>query len=62
MSVDGNTLETDIVSEYLDNIESSTDVSGETVNVLNDMSSDADFGGRDELKDRLLEAKGIDED
>lgn len=62
MSVDGTDLEADIVSQFLENIASNPGVSEETVEILNDVSNETDFGGRDYLKETILEVKGRDED
>lgn len=62
MSADGTDLEDKIVSRFMENIDSNSDITAEVVDIMKGVSNESDFGGRDHLKDRILEVKARDED
>lgn len=57
-----DSLEDSIVSQFLDNLESSDDVSEQVSSVISDFSEDDDFGGRDQIQESVVEAVSEDED
>lgn len=62
MTDGSDSLEDNIVSKFLDNLESADDVSEEVSDVISDLSDEDDFGGRDQIADLALEAVSDDED
>jgi len=58
----GDTLEDQILSRFLDNIEENEEVSSEIEELVRDVSDEDDFGGRDQLEQKALEVKDVDED
>lgn len=55
-------LEESIVSEFLDSLESSDDVSEQVSSVISNFSEEANFGGRDQIQESVVEAVSEDED
>lgn len=62
MPDNSESLEGNIVSNFIDNLESSDDVSEDVSSVISDLSDEDDFGGRDQIADLTLEAVSSDED
>lgn len=57
-----DSLEDSIVSQFLDNLESSDDVSEQVSSVISGFSEEDDFGGRDQIQESVVEAVSEDED
>jgi len=47
-----DSLEDSIVSQFLDNLESSNDVSEQVSSVISDFSEEDDFGGHDKIQEK----------
>jgi hypothetical protein len=62
MTDDSESLEENIVNQFLSNLESSDDISEEVSDTLSNLSDKDDFGGRDQIVDVVLEAVSEDED
>ena len=62
MTDDSESLEENIVNQFLSNLESSDDISEEVSDTLSNLSNRDDFGGRDQIVDVVLEAVSEDED
>lgn len=62
MTGDSQSLEDNIVSNFLDNLESSDEVSEEVSSAISGLSDEGDFGGRDQIADLALEAVSEDGD
>jgi 3-hydroxyacyl-CoA dehydrogenase len=62
MTDDSESLEENIVKQFLSNLESSDDISEEVSDTLSNLSDKDDFGGRDQIVDVVLEAVSEDED
>ncbi|WP_114578451.1 hypothetical protein [Saliphagus sp. LR7] len=62
MTDDSQSLEDNIVSKFLDNLESSDEVTEEVSSAISDLSDEGDFGGRDQIADLALEAVSEDGD
>lgn len=58
----GESIEQRIVERFLDTIESDDSVSGDLEEVIRDLSSHNDFGGRDRIEAEILDIRGYDED
>lgn len=61
MTDDSESLEENIVNQFLSNLESSDDISEEVSDTLSNLSDKDDFGGRDQIVDVVLEAVSEDE-
>jgi hypothetical protein len=62
MTDGSESLEENIVNQFLGNLESSDDVSEEVSDVISELSESDDFGGRDQIMEAVLEAVSEDED
>jgi len=62
MTDDSESLEENIVNQFLSNLESSDDISEEVSDTLSNLSDKDDFGGRDQIVDVVLEAVSEGED
>jgi len=62
MTDDSESLEENIVKQFLSNLESSDDISEEVSDTLSNLSDKDDFGGRDQIVDVVLEAVSEGED
>ena len=62
MTDDSESLEENIVNQFLSNLESSDDISEEVSDTLSNLSNRDDFGGRDQIVDVVLEAVSEGED
>lgn len=61
-SRDNGSLEDQILETFLENITTSDDISEEIVDVIEALAGEADFGGREQLQERVQEVKGLDAD
>ena len=57
-----DSLEDQIIEKFLENLENSEKISAEVSDAVVDLSEDSDFGGREQLKENILEVKGLDAD
>ncbi len=55
-------LDDQIESRFLDSIDEQSEISSEVVAVIEEQASLTEFGGRDQLEERLLEVKNVDAD
>lgn len=62
MTEGSDSLEDSIVSQFVDNLESSDEVSVEVSGVISGYSGEDDFGGREQIAESVLEAVSDDED
>ncbi|MFC6764127.1 hypothetical protein [Natrinema soli] len=62
MSDESGSLEESIVDKFLDNLESSDEISEQVSAVISGASEEDDFGGRDQVAKQVLEAVSEDED
>lgn len=62
MSADASDLEDEIVSRFLERVESNPDISPAMLEILEEVRDDEAFGGRDYLRDQVLEVNGVDAD
>lgn len=51
-----------ILGQFLEDLEDNADISKEVSGVIKDLSDKDDFGGRDQIEERVLEAKEINAD
>lgn len=59
---DDNSMEDQIVSRFLNKIENHSEISEEITDVIEELSDEDDFGGRDRLAEGAWEVKEIDAD
>lgn len=55
-------LESQILSQFRANITESDEISEEVVEILDQLEDNDDFGGREQIEEKVLESRDLDED